>query len=307
MTDALMLLGPTGSGKSALALEVAQHRPVELISVDSAQVYRGLDIGSAKPSAAERSTVTHHLIDIRDPAERYSAAEFVRDAQAAIAVVRARGKLPLLVGGTMLYAKALRDGLSALPSADSAIRAALDADAHRLGWPVLHARLAKLDPETAARLAPNDAQRIQRALEVIAVSGQPMSALLTRPAPDRPRLDVVALIPTDRARLHRRLEQRFDAMLACGFIDEVKVLKQRSDLTPDLPSMRCVGYRQAWAYLEGHGSHAEFRAAAIAATRQLAKRQLTWLRSLAADFNIEAGSDDALQHLLTRLDLPKAP
>jgi tRNA dimethylallyltransferase len=307
MTDALMLLGPTGSGKSALALEVAQHRPVELISVDSAQVYRGLDIGSAKPSAAERSTVTHHLIDIRDPAERYSAAEFVRDAQAAIAVVRARGKLPLLVGGTMLYAKALRDGLSALPSADSAIRAALDADAHRLGWPVLHARLAKLDPETAARLAPNDAQRIQRALEVIAVSGQPMSALLTRPAPDRPRLDVVALIPTDRARLHRRLEQRFDAMLACGFIDEVKVLKQRSDLTPDLPSMRCVGYRQAWAYLEGHGSHAEFRAAAIAATRQLAKRQLTWLRSLAADFNIEAGSDDALQHLLTRLDRPKAP
>jgi tRNA dimethylallyltransferase len=307
MTDALMLLGPTGSGKSALALEVAQHRPVELISVDSAQVYRGLDIGSAKPSAAERSTVTHHLIDIRDPAERYSAAEFVRDAQAAIAVVRARGKLPLLVGGTMLYAKALRDGLSALPSADSAIRAALDADAHRLGWPVLHARLAALDPETAARLAPNDAQRIQRALEVIAVSGQPMSALLTRPAPDRPRLDVVALIPTDRARLHRRLEQRFDAMLACGFIDEVKVLKQRSDLTPDLPSMRCVGYRQAWAYLEGHGSHAEFRAAAIAATRQLAKRQLTWLRSLAADFNIEAGSDDALQHLLTRLDLPKAP
>ena len=307
MTDALMLLGPTGSGKSALALEVAQHRPVELISVDSAQVYRGLDIGSAKPSAAERSTVTHHLIDIRDPAERYSAAEFVRDAQAAIAVVRARGKLPLLVGGTMLYAKALRDGLSALPSADSAIRAALDADAHRLGWPVLHARLAALDPETAARLAPNDAQRIQRALEVIAVSGQPMSALLTRPAPDRPRLDVVALIPTDRARLHRRLEQRFDAMLACGFIDEVKVLKQRSDLPPDLPSMRCVGYRQAWAFLEGHGSHAEFRAAAIAATRQLAKRQLTWLRSLAADFNIEAGSDDALQHLLTRLDLPKAP
>ena len=307
MTDALMLLGPTGSGKSALALEVAQHRPVELISVDSAQVYRGLDIGSAKPSAAERSAVTHHLIDIRDPAERYSAADFVRDAQAAIDAVRARGKLPLLVGGTMLYAKALRDGLSALPSADSAIRAALDADAHRLGWPVLHARLAALDPETAARLAPNDAQRIQRALEVIAVSGQPMSALLTRPAPDRPRLDVVALIPTDRARLHRRLEQRFDAMLACGFIDEVKVLKQRSDLTPDLPSMRCVGYRQAWAFLEGHGSHAEFRAAAIAATRQLAKRQLTWLRSLAADFNIEAGSDDALQHLLTRLDLPKAP
>ena len=301
-----MLLGPTGSGKSALALEVARHRPVEIISVDSAQVYRGLDIGSAKPSAAERSAVTHHLIDIRDPAERYSAADFVRDARAAITAVRARGKLPLLVGGTMLYAKALRDGLSALPAADSAIRAAIDADAQRLGWPALHARLAALDPETAARLAPNDAQRIQRALEVIEVSGQPMSALLAQPAPDRPRLDVVALIPADRAQLHRRLEQRFDAMLACGFIDEVRALKQRGDLTPDLPSMRCVGYRQAWAYLDGHGSHAEFRAAAIAATRQLAKRQLTWLRSLAADFSIEAGSGDALQRLLTRLDRLKA-
>lgn len=301
-----MLLGPTGSGKSALALEVARHRPVEIISVDSAQVYRGLDIGSAKPSAAERSAVTHHLIDIRDPAERYSAADFVRDARAAIAAVRARGRVPLLVGGTMLYAKALRDGLSALPAADSAIRAAIDADAQHLGWPALHARLATLDPETAARLAPNDAQRIQRALEVIEVSGQPMSELLTQPTPDRPRLDVVALIPADRAQLHRRLEQRFDAMLACGFIDEVRALKQRGDLTPDLPSMRCVGYRQAWAYLDGHGSHAEFRAAAIAATRQLAKRQLTWLRSLAADFSIEAGSGDALQRLLTRLDRLKA-
>jgi len=307
MTEALMLLGPTGSGKSALALEVVQHRPVELISVDSAQVYRGLDIGSAKPSAAEQASVTHHLIDIRDPAERYSAADFVRDAQAAIAAVRARGKLPLLVGGTMLYAKALRDGLSALPSADPAIRAAIDADAQRLGWPALHARLAALDPETAARLAPNDAQRIQRALEVIEVSGQPMSAQLTRPAPDRPRLDVAALIPADRAQLHLRLEQRFDAMLARGFIDEVRALKQRGDLTPDLPSMRCVGYRQAWAYLDGQGSYAEFRAAAIAATRQLAKRQLTWLRSLAADFSIEAGSSDALQRLLTRLDRMKAP
>jgi tRNA dimethylallyltransferase len=306
MTEALMLLGPTGSGKSALALEVARHRPVEIISVDSAQVYRGLDIGSAKPSAAERSAVTHHLIDIRDPAERYSAADFVRDARAAIAAVRARGRVPLLVGGTMLYAKALRDGLSALPAADSAIRAAIDTDAQHLGWPALHARLATLDPETAARLAPNDAQRIQRALEVIEVSGQPMSELLTQPTPDRPRLDVVALIPADRAQLHRRLEQRFDAMLACGFIDEVRALKQRGDLTPDLPSMRCVGYRQAWAYLDGHGSHAEFRAAAIAATRQLAKRQLTWLRSLAADFSIEAGSGDALQRLLTRLDRLKA-
>jgi tRNA dimethylallyltransferase len=220
MADALLLLGPTGSGKSALALEMAQRRPVELISVDSAQVYRGLDIGSAKPSVAERAAVPHHLIDIRDPAERYSAAEFVRDARAAMAAVRARGRLPLLVGGTMLYAKALRDGLAELPAADASIRAAIDADAQRLGWPALHARLAALDPQTAARLAPNDAQRIQRALEVIEVTGRPMSALLAQPASDPTRLDVVALLPADRAQLHRRLEQRFDAMLSRGFLDE---------------------------------------------------------------------------------------
>lgn len=302
MTEALLLLGPTGSGKSALALEVAQRRPVEIISIDSAQVYRGLDIGSAKPTHSERAVVPHHLIDIRDPAERYSAADFVRDARVAIAEVRGRGHLPLLVGGTMLYAKALRDGLSTLPSADAAVRAALDADARRLGWPALHARLATLDPVTAARLAPNDAQRIQRALEVVEVSGQPMSSLLARPAPDRPRLDVVALMPADRAQLHRRLEQRFDAMLAQGFLEEVAVLRRRGDLNADLPSMRSVGYRQAWAYLDGAGTHAEFRAAAIAATRQLAKRQLTWLRSLAADCNIEAQSADSAERVLQRLD-----
>jgi tRNA dimethylallyltransferase len=307
MADALLLLGPTGSGKSALALEMAQRRPVELISVDSAQVYRGLDIGSAKPSAAERAAVPHHLIDIRDPAERYSAAEFVRDARAAIAAVRARGRLPLLVGGTMLYAKALRDGLAELPAADAAIRAAIDADAQRIGWPALHARLAALDPQTAARLAPNDAQRIQRALEVIEVAGRPMSALLAQPAADRSRLDVVSLLPVDRAQLHRRLEQRFDAMLTRGFLDEVRALKQRGDLTAELPSMRSVGYRQAWAYLDGRNSHAEFRAAAIAATRQLAKRQFTWLRSLATDCCIEAESAEAAQRLLQRLDGLHAP
>jgi tRNA dimethylallyltransferase len=302
MTEALLLLGPTGSGKSALALEVAQRRPVEIISVDSAQVYRGLDIGSAKPSLSERAAVPHHLIDIRDPAERYSAADFVRDARAAIADVRGRGRLPLLVGGTMLYAKALRDGLSALPAADATVRAAIDAEARQLGWPALHARLATLDPETAARLSPNDAQRIQRALEVIEISGQPMSSLLARPTPDRPRLDVVALMPADRAQLHRRLEQRFDAMLAQGFLEEVSALRQRGDLSVDLPSMRSVGYRQAWTYLEGQGTHAEFRAAAIAATRQLAKRQLTWLRSLAADSSVEAQSADATNRVLQHLD-----
>jgi tRNA dimethylallyltransferase len=302
MTDALLLLGPTGSGKSALALELARHHPLEIISVDSAQVYRGLDIGSAKPTLEERAAVPHHLIDIRDPTQRYSAAEFVRDARAAIADVRARGKLPLLVGGTMLYAMALRDGLSTLPSAAPSIRAALDADARQLGWPALHARLAGLDPDTARRLAPNDAQRIQRALEVIEVTGRPMSALLSQPAGDQPRLDLVALMPVDRARLHRRLEQRFDEMLKRGFVEEVRSLRQRGDLAPDLPSMRSVGYRQAWAYLEGQATLDEFRAAAIAATRQLAKRQLTWLRSLAVDCHIEADSADAAQQIARRLD-----
>jgi tRNA dimethylallyltransferase len=302
MTDALLLLGPTGSGKSALALELAQHREVEIISVDSAQVYRGLDIGSAKPTREERAAVPHHLIDIRDPAQRYSAAEFVHDARSAIAAVRARGRLPLLVGGTMLYAKALREGLSNLPPADASIRAAIDADARRLGWPALHARLAALDPGTAERLAPNDAQRIQRALEVIEVTGTPMSVLLSQSARDQTRLDLVALMPSDRARLHHRLEQRFDDMLKCGFVDEVRSLRQRGDLTPDMPSMRCVGYRQAWAYLAGQVSVAEFRAAAIAATRQLAKRQLTWLRSMAVDCCIESGSAEAALRIVQRLD-----
>lgn len=281
--DALMLLGPTGSGKSALALELAQQYPVEIVSVDSAQIYRGLDIGTAKPTLAERATVAHHLIDLRDPAQRYSAADFVRDAGIAIAEVRARGRLPLLVGGTMLYAKALRDGLSELPSADASIRAVLEDDARRLGWPALHARLARLDPTTAARLAPNDSQRIGRALEIIEVTGVPMSRLLSPDRTPTVRLDVIALMPADRAALHRRIEQRFDDMLERGFVDEVDRLRQRGDLTPDLPSMRSVGYRQAWAHLEGVSTHAQFRAAAIAATRQLAKRQLTWLRSLSAD------------------------
>jgi tRNA dimethylallyltransferase len=307
MADALLLLGPTGSGKSALALEVAQRRPVEIISVDSAQVYRGLDIGSAKPSLAERASVPHHLIDIRDPAERYSAADFIRDASAAIGAVRARGRLALLVGGTMLYAKALRDGLSELPPADASIRAAIDADARQLGWPALHQRLAVLDPETAARLAPNDAQRIQRALEVIQASGRPMSAQLVQPAREQPRLDVIALVPADRAQLHRRLEQRFDAMLERGFLEEVRALKLRGDLTADLPSMRSVGYRQAWTYLDGQGTHAEFRLAAIAATRQLAKRQLTWLRSFAANLSIEPQDAGAAHVVLQRLDALQGP
>ena len=301
MAEALLLLGPTGSGKSALALELAQQRSIEIISVDSAQVYRGLDIGSAKPTTAERAAVVHHLIDIRDAAERYCAAEFVTDARSAIAEVRARGKLPLLVGGTMLYAKALRDGLSDLPAAHPAIRAELEDEAKSSGWPALHARLARLDPATAARLSPNDAQRIQRALEVCQVAGTPMSALLARGAGTTPRLDVVALVPADRVLLHRRIEQRFDEMLSRGFVDEVQVLKRRADLSPDLPSMRCVGYRQAWSYLDGVGTLADFRLATIAATRQLAKRQMTWLRSLAADHAVDPQQHDVLGLLRQRL------
>jgi len=301
MVDALVLLGPTGSGKSALALELARRHPVEIVSVDSAQVYRGLDIGTAKPSAAERATVVHHLLDLRDPGQPYSAADFVRDATAAIADIRARGRFPLLVGGTMLYAKALREGLSNLPAADESVRADLAAEARTLGWPAMHARLATLDPATAARLKPNDSQRIQRALEVVTVTGTPMSSLLVRVEPPTLSTEVIALMPLDRAALHRRIEERFDAMLEAGFLAEVEHLRARGDLTPELPSIRSVGYRQAWAYLAGGVSHAAFRAAAIAATRQLAKRQFTWLRSLAPRLTLDPARDDALRVLDERL------
>lgn len=297
MADAVLLLGPTACGKSALALRLAQQLPLEIVSIDSAQVYRGMDIGTAKPSTAERDAVPHHLIDIRDPAEPYSAAAFVRDATAAIADIRARGRLPLVVGGTMLYAKALREGLADLPSADPALRAGIEAEARALGWPALHARLAAIDPATAARLKPNDRQRIQRALEICAQTGRPMSELLAARSASTPQI-TIALLPADRAELHRRIAARFDAMLAAGFVDEVRALRARGDLAPDLPSMRSVGYRQAWKFLDGELSAAEFRAAGIAATRQLAKRQITWLRSMrdatimdpfAPDANVDAG------------------
>jgi tRNA dimethylallyltransferase len=300
MIVGLLLLGPTGSGKSALALALARQFPIEIISVDSAQVYRGLDIGSAKPTPAERGAVVHHLIDIRDPAERYSAAEFVRDATQAMSEIRARGRFPLLVGGTMLYAKALLEGLSDLPSADPALRARIAADASALGWPALHARLAQVDPQAAQRIASNDAQRIQRALEVFDLTGKPMSAQFGRK--ERPlQLTVSALLPTDRAALHRQLAERFDQMLAQGLLDEVKELKRRGDLTPDLPSIRSVGYRQAWAHLDGATDAAQFRAAAIAATRQLAKRQMTWLRSLPIEQQIDPQREDAPARLQERI------
>jgi tRNA dimethylallyltransferase len=280
MVDAILLLGPTACGKSACATRLASERRIEIVSVDSAQVYRGMDIGTAKPSAAERAAVPHHLIDIRDPSEPYSAADFVADAPGVIAAIRARGALPLLVGGTMLYAKALREGLSDLPAADAAVRARLEAEAAAAGWPALHARLATVDPVTAARLKPADSQRIQRALEVFEVCGVPMAQLHTVQQRPPLQLATIALLPADRAELHRRIEQRFDAMLAQGFLDEARALHARGDLDPELPSMRSVGYRQAWSHLEGRTDFAAFRAAGIAATRQLAKRQITWLRSM---------------------------
>ncbi len=279
-TDAVLLLGPTASGKSALAMALAQSVPLEIVSIDSAQVYRGMDIGTAKPTVTERARAPHHLLDLRDPADPYSAADFVRDAVQAIGAIRARGRLPLVVGGTMLYAKALREGLSALPSADAQVRTRIEARARELGWPALHAELARLDPATAARLPAADSQRIQRALEVIELTGTPLSQLQNAPRKPDLALTTIALLPTDRAELHQRIEQRFDAMLAAGFLDEVRTLMARGDLDPDLPALRSVGYRQAWTHLSGACDFAAFRTAAIAATRQLAKRQMTWLRSM---------------------------
>jgi tRNA dimethylallyltransferase len=276
------LAGPTGCGKTAAALAIAEVLPVEIISVDSALVYRGMAIGTAKPTAAEQAAVPHHLIDILDPLDSYSAAEFVRDAKRLAAEISARGRLPLLVGGTMLYFKALFDGLSTLPQADAELRAALDAEAAERGWPALHAELARLDPETAARLAPNDSQRIQRALEVIRLSGQPLSVLHAASRQDGMEgvdWPLFSLEPDDRAWLHARLAQRFDAMLAGGLVDEVKALRARGDLSLALPSMRCVGYRQVWEALDAN-DFADLRERGIAATRQLAKRQVTWLRGM---------------------------
>ena len=276
---ALGIAGPTASGKSALALAAAQAWPVEIISVDSAQVYRGLDIGTAKPSAAERAAVPHHLIDILDATQAYSAAQFVADARRLIGEINQRGRIALLVGGTMLYFKALTGGLDAMPAADPAVRAALDARAAAQGWPALHAELAAVDPVTAARLKSTDAQRIQRALEVWTVSGQPLSSFHGRHSAPGLALPLLALAPLDRAWLHQRIAQRFDAMLAGGLVDEVRGLRARGDLQPRLPALRCVGYRQAWAALEACDL-APLREQGIAATRQLAKRQLTWLRGM---------------------------
>jgi tRNA dimethylallyltransferase len=281
MPPAVLLMGPTASGKSAVALELAARLPIEIVSVDSAQVYRGMDIGTAKPDAETRERVPHHLVDLIDPDHAYSAARFCEDALAAIAGIRARGRIPLLVGGTMLYFKVLREGLSNLPPANPAFRRELEERAAALGWPALHAELARVDPVTAARLDPSDAQRIQRALEVQRVSGRSLSSLqgARRGAIDA-SLVALALIPGDRTLLHRRIAARFDAMLAAGLVDELVRLRQRFRLTASMPSMRCVGYRQAWQFIDGDGDGERLRERGAAATRQLARRQLTWLRSL---------------------------
>ncbi len=290
MPPCLAIAGPTASGKSAVSLAIAKRWPVEIVSVDSALVFRGMDIGTAKPTPAERAIVPHHLIDITDPLHAYSAADFVRDATRLINDIRARGRTPLLVGGTMLYFKALMHGLSDMPAANADVRTRIEAQARERGWPALHAELARVDPVSAARLFPNDAQRIQRALEVYELSGRPLSAFHSEGAAQPGALQphqILSLEPADRAWLHERIGRRFDAMLADGFLDEMRRLRARSDLHPDLPSMRCVGYRQAWEALDAAGDApltaaqmAELRDRGIFATRQLAKRQLTWLRSM---------------------------
>ncbi len=304
----LCLAGPTASGKTAAALAIAEAfastQPIEIVSVDSALVYRGMDIGTAKPSAAERAQVPHHLIDVIEPTQSYSAAKFVAEATRLVGEIRARGHLPLLVGGTMLYFKALFDGLDEMPASDPQVRAALDAQAARDGWPAMHAELARVDPVTAQRLHPTDAQRIQRALEVHAVSGRPLSSFHTdKPARTPPPL--ISLEPNDRARLHGGIGERFRQMLEAGFVDEVRKLRARGDLNPQLPSMRCVGYRQAWEALDA-GDLSPLAERGIVATRQLAKRQITWLRSMPTREVVACDAPDATAQVV-RLALERMP
>lgn len=281
LPPAILLMGPTASGKTKLAIELTERGPFDLISVDSGMVYRGMDIGTAKPDAATLQRAPHRLIDILDPAECYSAAQFRRDALREMAAITAAGRTPLLVGGTMLYFKVLLEGLAAMPDADPVLRAQLDAEAALKGWPALHARLADVDPVAAARLQPNDSQRLQRALEVYELTGKPLSQWHAEqtPAAALPyRLTRIALAPPERVVLHERIERRFDEMLAQGLVAEVAGLKARTDLHAGLPAMRAVGYAQVWAYLDGAYDAAEMRLRSIYATRQLAKRQHTWLR-----------------------------
>jgi tRNA dimethylallyltransferase len=294
---AFALLGPTASGKSALAVKVAERLPVEIVSMDSALVYRGMDIGTAKPGAALRAQVPHHLIDIIDPDQSYSAGRWREDAVKTILDVLDRKAIPLLVGGTMLYYRALTSGLDALPQADARVRAEIDTKAAEHGWPAVHAELAKVDPVAAQRIKPNDPQRIQRALEVWRITGKPLSALQGIAGKDLPfELKGVAIVP-DRALLHQKIKARFEAMLQLGLIDEVKGLKKKYRLSAAMPSMRAVGYRQVWEYLEGRYDKEALKERAVAATRQLAKRQLTWLRSFTDVPALDSG-EAALDRLL---------
>lgn len=303
LPPAICLMGPTACGKTDLAVHLVEHLPCEIVSVDSALVYRGMDIGTAKPDAATLARAPHRLIDLIEPTQNYSAEQFRKDALQAMAEIAARGRIPLLVGGTMLYFKALKEGLDALPEADPELRAEIEARAVELGWPALHAELARLDPQTAARLKPNDAQRIERALEVCYLSGEPMSALFARQksAPPPYRLIEIALVPSDRAALHARINLRFKAMIEAGLVDELRRLRERFELNPGLPSMRCVGYRQAWQFLEGEIDAAGLYETGAVATRQLAKRQLTWLRGWQGAVEFDCLRPDLAEAVLTYL------
>ena len=303
LPQAILLMGPTASGKTAIAMALAQHFPVELISVDSAQVFRDMNIGTAKPDAATLREFPHHLIDLISPEEAYSAARFRHDALEAMADITARGKIPLLVGGTMLYFKALLEGLAELPKACPETRADIDAQANSLGWPAVHAELAMVDPVTAARLHPTDAQRVQRALEIYRLSGHPMSALLDEGQKQAPAYDYLSLglLPSDRSVLHTRIAERFDAMLAAGLENEVSALRKNYQLTPDLPSMRCVGYRQVWEAQDGTSPRSEMRDRGIYATRQLAKRQITWIGNTLKPEIFDCLSPGLLQEVEQRL------
>jgi tRNA dimethylallyltransferase len=292
-------MGPTASGKTGVALELARHFPVEIVSVDSALVYRRMDIGTAKPDLATRLKVPHHLIDIIDPTGNYSAAQFCDDALGAMRSIVERNHVPLLTGGTMLYFKALQEGLSDLPAADADIRMVIDAMAVKAGWPAIHRELERIDPATAERLDQNDAQRIQRAMEIFYLTGKPMSELIAagRSASLPYRMIPIALIPGDRAALHRRIAARFEEMLELGLINEVRALREDYDLEPSLPSMRCVGYRQVWQYLDGEFGLGALRDKAVAATRQLAKRQLTWLRAMSGVKSFDNLDEELQEHI----------
>ena len=307
----LCIVGPTGAGKTHLAMALAEHaksigQTVELISMDSALVYRGLDIGSAKPTKAEQAAVQHHLIDILNPTESYSAARFANDAKRLCEEIRERGNIPVVVGGTMLYWRAWAHGLSSLPPADPEIRARLDEQGKAIGWPAMHSELAKVDPVTATRLQPNDSQRVQRALEVYEITGKPMSELLADSPSEDGRegssipewINLISLEPSDRSRLHHNLEKRFDEMLTRGLLEEVQLLRKNPDLHGDLPAIRSVGYRQVWEYLSGEVDQAEMRYKALAATRQLGKRQLTWLRAISGRKTFDPFNPDEMKAAL---------